>query len=130
MDRKDRAEISKNSKKGAYKHVVSEGSVVVLDARDIIGDEDTSSIKSYSWKPVTDIHLDINDVAKDKSIISFTAPYVKDNDPNMSLGFELAIADKDGKIRHSPYNANVIVKRIQRAMIFQGGVALGAYEAG
>ncbi|MGA8082470.1 MAG: patatin-like phospholipase family protein, partial [Candidatus Nitrosopolaris sp.] len=29
-----------------------------------------------------------------------------------------------------PYTADVIVKRVQRAMIFQGGAALGAYEAG
>lgn len=28
------------------------------------------------------------------------------------------------------YQANVIVKRVQRAIIFQAGVALGAYEAG
>ena len=29
-----------------------------------------------------------------------------------------------------PYNVDIIVKRVQRAVIFQGGVALGAYEAG
>ena len=66
----------------------------------------------------------------DNSILSFTAPYVKGSDLNTTLSFELTITDKDGKTRNSPYNANVIVKRVQRAIIFQGGVALGAYEAG
>ena len=28
------------------------------------------------------------------------------------------------------HDAKVIVERVHRAMIFQGGVALGAYEAG
>jgi NTE family protein len=46
------------------------------------------------------------------------------------LSFELTITDKDGKTRNPPYSANVTVKRVHRAIIFQGGVALGAYEAG
>ena len=34
------------------------------------------------------------------------------------------------KLKIPPYNVDIIVKRVQRAVIFQGGVALGAYEAG
>ncbi|MFZ0512518.1 MAG: hypothetical protein WAM14_13000 [Candidatus Nitrosopolaris sp.] len=47
MNGKDRVEISKSSKKAdtnqrpAFRHIASEGSVVVLDARDIMDDVDT-----------------------------------------------------------------------------------------
>ena len=44
---------------------VSEGSIVVLDARNLIKDIDiTNSIKNYSWKQTTDIHLNIEDSVK------------------------------------------------------------------
>jgi hypothetical protein len=68
VDGKDRVEIPKNSKKAenlqpSFKHVVSEGSIVVLDARDLIKDKDTTnSIKNYSWKQTTDIHLNTDSV--------------------------------------------------------------------
>lgn len=130
MNGKNGAEISKNSKKVDTNHfelVVSEGSVVVLDARNVIGDVDTSSIKNYSWKP-TDIHLD--DGIKNNPVISFAAPYVKDNGLYTTLRLELTTTHNDSKIKDSTYDVDVIVKRIQRVMIFQGGVALGAYEAG
>jgi NTE family protein len=128
MNGKDRAEVSKNSKKAAYKHVVSEGSVVVLDAHDIIGDVDTSSIKNYSWNQTSGMHIIIDDTAKDKWILSFTAPLLEGDDINTTLNFEFT--DKGGNTRNYNCNASVIVKRVQRAIIFQGGVALGAYEAG
>ncbi|MGA9153442.1 MAG: patatin-like phospholipase family protein, partial [Candidatus Nitrosopolaris sp.] len=93
-------------------------------------DADTvKSMKNYSWKQTTGTHLDIDDKDNDP-ILSFAAPYVEGKNPNSTLGFELNITDKDGKTRDSPYSVNVIVKRIQRAIIFQGGVAIGAYEAG
>jgi NTE family protein len=141
MNGKNGGEISKNSKKADtnhFEHVVSEGSVVVLDALKIIGDVDTKSIKSYSWKPHTDIHLDIDDGATDKPVISFTAPYVKGaslstqgNRLNtQGLSFTLTVTDKDSKTRSSIFNVDIIVKRVHRAIIFQGGAALGAYEAG
>jgi hypothetical protein len=62
MDGKDRVEIPRNIKKiepnqPPIRHVVSEGSVVVLDARDLLGGTDTSSIKNYSWKETTGIHI-------------------------------------------------------------------------
>jgi len=136
MSGKDRVEISKSSKKAetdqqpALKLIVSEGSTVVLDSRDLLKDVDSDSIKNYSWKQTTDARININGGIKDNSILSFTAPYVTGGDVNTTISFELTIIDKDGKTRNPPYTANVIVKRVQRAIIFQGGVALGAYEAG
>lgn len=115
-----------------YKQIASEGSLVLLDARDIIEDIDTAnSIKSSSWNQVSTGHqVNTDDSNKaNKSILSFTAPYVKDNELTTTLGFELIITDKENNESH-PYNAIVIVKRVQRAIIFQGGAALGAYEAG
>lgn len=106
-----------------------------MDARDFVKDIDittiTNSIKKYSWKSPVDIPLNIDDTVKsDNSILSFIAPYVNDNKLNTTLSFELTTTYKDGEKGNSPYNVNVIVKRVQRAIIFQGGVALGAYEAG
>lgn len=131
---------SKITKKGetdqkpVFNYVVSEGSQVLLDAHDFVKEIDiTNSIKNYSWKPPVGTHLNIDDSIKnDKSIISFTAPYVKDNEINTTLSFKLKIANKDEeeKEENSPYNVDVVVKRVHRAIIFQGGVALGAYEAG
>ena len=115
-----------------FNYVVSEGSQVLLDARDFVKDIGTiNSIKHYLWKPSVGTHLNIDDSIKnDNSILSFTAPYVKDNKLNTTLSFELTVTDKDGKKEDPPYNVNVVIKRVHRAIIFQGGVALGAYEAG
>ena len=46
------------------------------------------------------------------------------------LSFQLTITDNDGKTKDPPYKVDVTVKRVQRVIIFQGGVALGAYEVG
>jgi hypothetical protein len=62
--------------------------------------------------------------------ISFTAPYVKGDHVNTKLSFELTVKYNGDKIKDRSYNVSVIVKRVQRAIIFQGGVSLGAYEAG
>ncbi|HET6717556.1 MAG TPA: patatin-like phospholipase family protein [Nitrososphaeraceae archaeon] len=59
---------------------------------------------------------------------SFTAPYVKGDNTNTRLSFQLTTTTYSGKI--ATHIANLIVKKIHRAIIFQGGVALGAYEAG
>jgi NTE family protein len=145
MDRKDKI-FPKGDKKTedihpGFKCVVSEGSIVLLEARDLVKDIDTNSIKYYSWEQTAGIPI-ANDDVKDKSSFSFTAPYVKDSHSNTTanntatppaysnLSFRLTITDNDGKTRGSPYNADIIVKRVHRAIIFQGGVALGAYEAG
>jgi predicted acylesterase/phospholipase RssA len=55
---------------------------------------------------------------------------VKGSDLNTTLSFGLTITDKDGKMSDPPYQADVIIKRVHIAIIFQGGVAFGAYEAG
>ena len=137
MNGKDGSQISKNNKKvdtssqQVSEQVVSEGSMVVLNTSDLITDEDTSatkSIKNYSWKPITDISY-FDNIDKYNSTLSFTAPYVKDNKPH-TMKFELIVTDNDDKTSNSTYKANVIVKRVHRGIIFQGGVALGAYEAG
>ena len=89
-----KTEISENSaetdQQPPFTQIVSEGSVVVLDALDLIGDVDTGSIKSYSWKRKTD------DSVTDSRVFSFTAPYVEGDRTNTTLGFELRIRDKDG----------------------------------
>jgi NTE family protein len=133
MDRKDYDEFPESGKKtegrhSSFKRIVSEGSTVVLDARDLVKDIDTNSIKYYSWRQIAGIPI-ANDNVKEMSSFSFAAPYVKSSDVNTLLTFELTVRDNDNKTR-DPYKANVIVKRVQRAMIFQAGVALGAYEAG
>jgi len=134
----------------SFKRVVSEGSTVILDVRDFVNDIDNiNSIKHCLWKQTEGMPIVIDDVI-DKPYFSFLAPYVEDNylgnntDTTNStattntpiqpayfkLGFQLTITDNDGKSKDSPYNVNIIVKRVQRVVIFQGGVALGAYEAG
>ena len=128
---KDKDEISKNSNKTdakqslEFSQTVSEGSTVVLDVQDFMKDIDTN--KSYSCKQTKGIS--VADLRNETThSFSFTAPYILDNKVNTSLSFELTAADNNGKT--STHNANVIVKRVHRAIIFQGGVSLGAYEAG
>lgn len=72
---------------------------------------------------ISDDDLNLHD-----QFFSFTVPYVKGNQINTKLYFQLIITYKDGHT--TQHDVNVIVKRVFRAMIFQGGVALGAYEAG
>lgn len=133
MSGKDKTAIPKNRndstdvKQSMDFNYVSEGSKVILDAHDFIQDRDINTIKSYSWKQpggilVVDLHN-----ANTQSV-SFTAPYIKDNAVNISLNFELTTTDDSGNT--TMHNTKVIVKRVQRAIIFQGGVSLGAYEVG
>ena len=133
MSGKDKSAIPKNRndstdvKQSLDFNYVSEGSKVILDAHDFIQDRDINTIKSYSWKQpggilVVDLHN-----ANTQSV-SFTAPYIKDNAVNISLNFELTTTDDNGIT--TMHNTKVIVKRVQRAIIFQGGVSLGAYEVG
>jgi predicted acylesterase/phospholipase RssA len=70
-----------------------------------------------------------DDPVNDSPIFSFTAPYVKGSNINTRLTFELNTKDISGKSGVT-YTASVVVKRVHRAVIFQGGVALEAYEAG
>jgi len=115
-----------------FNYVVSEGSTVDFDTADFISEKDIdNSTNSFTFIscdqtrgiPVENLHKE-ND-----RIFSFIAPYLRHNDEvSTSIDFTLTFKDKgDKKITH---NAKVIVKKVHRAMIFQGGVALGAYEAG
>jgi hypothetical protein len=83
------------------------GSNVVLNVNDFLEAKDININDSYSWKQTGGTPLS-NNVRKENSTISFTAPYVKGNDLNTSLSFELTIKDNSGKTRDSSYNANVI----------------------
>jgi hypothetical protein len=108
----------------SLKYTVSEGSTVVLDATDFLPANDIGINDSYTWKQQIGGDSVYHDV-----ILSLTAPYVNGSGLTSRLSFELTIKDNKGKTKGT-YTADVIVKRVQRAMIFQGGVALGAYEAG
>jgi NTE family protein len=70
---------------------------------------------------------------EDSPTPSFTAPYVDLNtSPKkiyVSLKFKLVIRDRNG-ISSQPWEERIIVKIVQRALVLQGGGALGAYEAG
>lgn len=80
---------------------------------------------------------------------TFTAPYVdfrpdKEDDQNVKdknirtekyktfskLTFELIATDKSTNLKSDPSYVTIIVKMVQRALILQGGGALGAYELG
>jgi NTE family protein len=79
---------------------------------------------------------------------SFKAPYITlditDNDdidvenntksnnkkPYTKLTFELIVKDMSETLSSPPSTVNIIVKMVQRALVFQGGGSLGAYEAG
>lgn len=132
MSKKDRGEIARISKKiDIRNYAVSEGSMVFFDLCEFIDIKDIHDINSNSFSCtqtqtngilVESLHKDNNQT------FSFRAPYVRDNEITTTLNFELTT--RDDYDNSSSHKANVIVKRVQRAIIFQGGVALGAYEAG
>src|SRR5215210_369941 len=70
---------------------------------------------------------------EDSATPSLTAPYVDLNtSPKkicLSLKFKLVIRDRNG-ISSESWEEQIIVKIVQRALVLQGGGALGAYEAG
>jgi predicted acylesterase/phospholipase RssA len=120
---------SDSKRPNGFNYVASEGTKVVFDLHDLIIDKDIDidnmrfqSYRQMDSKPAVDIHKE-ND-----KVYRFTAPYVKGNQVNTKLNFKLTIKDKNDN--SSTHDVNVVVKRVHRAMIFQGGVSLGAYEAG
>jgi NTE family protein len=128
--------------------IVYEGSIVELDGSNSspsstrtteTSDGDDAKL-SYSWTqtagPEVTIKKDSDDVKNKK--VSFKAPYVNiksgrsstdKKKPYTNLTFELVVTDENG-ISSLPQSVNIIVKMIQRALVFQGGGSLGAYEAG
>jgi hypothetical protein len=111
-----------------YSYVFSEGSTAILNTHDSL--EKKKNIEYYSWKQVkaNDMIISDDDLNLHDQFFSFTAPYVKGNQINTKLYFRLITTYKDGHTTQP--DVNVIVNPVFRAMIFQGGVALGAYEAG
>jgi hypothetical protein len=108
---KDEDEISKNSNKIGTKkstdfnYTVSEGSIVVLDAHEFINDKEIDTIKDYSWIQTGGVPaVDINN--ENTYSFSFTAPYIKGDDVNTTLSFQLTTTDNRGKA--TTHNANVI----------------------
>ena len=88
---------------------------------------DIESVKDFSWKQTGGPTAVIQSDNRSRTF-SFVAPYVRGKDLSNRLSFELTA---DYNVNKSTiYTANIMVKRVQRAIIFQGGVALGAYEAG
>ena len=98
---------------------------VVFDAYDVINDIDES--KSYSCKQTKGIP--IADLRNENThSFSFTAPYVKGDDISNTLSFQLNTPNNDTDKTPAP-NVNVVVKRVHRAIIFQGGVSLGSIRS-
>ena len=115
-----------------FNYTVSEGSTIILDLRQFLNDNDVSqhNLKSHSFVSCTQTSgIPIGSLEENHQTISFKAPYVRDNDVYTRLEFELRTATNDTN-DITTHRVNVIVKRVQRAIVFQGGVALGAYEAG
>src|SRR5215208_1243643 len=123
-----------------FEYVVPEGSRVILDAREFTMGKRTDNTTPYDENKVkfdsyeqTDKNMHV-DLTKEQNdwIYSFKAPYVRgENRITTTLNFKLSIIDKNtDNNKPVQYDTKVIVKRVHRAIIFQGGVALGAYEAG
>jgi hypothetical protein len=93
-----------------------------------IKDEDRIS---FLWEQTEGPPISLD--REDSTTPSFTAPYVDLNtSPKKiyaSLKFKLVIRDRNG-ISSQPWEERIIVKIVQRALVLQGGGALGAYEAG
>ena len=116
--------------------VVYEGTTVTLDGTAISTDPDSNLPLSYSWVQADDTNtVRLND--PNTANPTFEAPYVEFNlkdknipkNPYTKLTFELTVKDQSGK-SSPPSRVNITVKMVQRALVFQGGGALGAYEAG
>jgi len=111
---------------------VSEGSIVVLNGHGFTNDRNRKLY--YSWTLVSDSSYNIK-LTNDKTQNPvFKAPYIIDGDsahikPSIILTFQLKVSDDKG-VSSEPSEVSTKVKRVQRAIIFQGGASLGAYEAG
>jgi NTE family protein len=112
---------------------VSEGSTVVLNGNGSTTNHNRK-ITSYSWTFVSDKNYEINLTNTNTANPEFKAPYIIDEEsghikPSITLTFQLKVSDDKG-LSSNPSEVNIKVKRVQKAIIFQGGASLGAYEAG
>ena len=95
-----------------------------------IGDKDGVA---YLWKQDSGPKIDLID--NYTSMPSFIAPHIEFSHTNIEpmqciiLQFQLIVKDKKGMISR-PTSIQVVVKIVQRALVLQGGGALGAYEVG
>jgi NTE family protein len=124
--------------------VVSEGSKVQLDGSqsyfeyndNLQGSAtatrpvDNQDEVSFLWRQIEGPQVTLE--GKETATPSFTAPYLDLG--NISkihtiLKFQLTIRDKDG-VSSEPAQEKIVVKLVQRALVLQGGGALGAYETG
>jgi hypothetical protein len=117
--------------------VVYEGTTVTLDGTAISTDPDSNLPLSYSWVQADGTNtVRLND--SNTANPTFEAPYVEFNlkdknipkKPYAKLTFELIVKDESSKKSSPPSRVDITVKMVQRALVFQGGGALGAYEAG
>ncbi len=112
-----------NAANAGVDQTVSEGSTVVLGAKtkDAGGEN-----LSYSWKQISGSPVRL--VNENSPNASFQAPYIADKAISNALEFELTVTK--GSTVAGKDSVEITVRRVQRALIFQGGGALGAYEAG
>jgi NTE family protein len=99
----------------------------ITATRSVIQDEDGVS---YLWEQIEGPKVTLD--GKDTATPSFTAPHVDFHNTSKThefLKFQLTIRDRDG-ISSEPREEEIVVKMVQRALVLQGGGALGAYEAG
>ena len=120
--------------------IVYEGSKITLEGSCNLDSKNNPNRNiSFTWE-LDSSHTD-NDayVELDNPNIrnpSFIAPYVKfdfkgqNNKPYATLTFKLVVTDKRTGLSSDPSMVTIIAKMIQRALILQGGGALGAYELG
>lgn len=110
--------------------IVSEGLPVIFDLHDFTCDNDIKSHHiSFGLYRQIGGTPNVNLIRETDTIISFKAPYVKGNNANTKLNFEFTTKDNNDNTI-AIHRVDVIVKRVHRAIIFQGGVSVGAYEAG
>lgn len=134
------------------KQIVYEGEKVQLEGFcNLDQSEKTNNNIVYDWYFISE-NSDTEISQKEFKGIknpTFTAPYVdfrpdKEDDQNVKdknirtekyktfskLTFELIATDKSTNLKSDPSSVTIIVKMVQRALILQGGGALGAYELG
>jgi NTE family protein len=87
---------------------------------------------SFLWEQIEGPQVTLDN--RDNATPSFTAPYVdlsSSTTPKLHviLKFQLIIRDRND-VSSKPWQEQVVVKMVQRALVLQGGGALGAYELG
>jgi NTE family protein len=130
--------------------IVYEGSTVLLEGH---GNHENQKLiwRQIGGGPLVNLEYENKQSANEKiQNPSFKAPYITldipddDDDvdgesnthsnnnlkPYTKLTFELIVKDMPETLSSPPSTVNIIIKMVQRALVFQGGGSLGAYEAG